>query len=197
MPGRGGWTAAGWTCRVPLNCGRLSFPQSLTSAAFPFSFQIASSLSKELCALVFGVNTFLATVLKTIITLIVSDKRGLGLPVHSQVSPLRPRCPGDAVVWAAASPTPRAWGCRSTVGGRGVVCRAGWAFPARRTDWSGAGRGGAARCPLTSAAAQVLSVLFGGALTSLHRPPCRLVSQEGWRPGREPFPWWSLLTALI
>ncbi|XP_054432433.1 reduced folate transporter [Pteronotus mesoamericanus] len=47
-------------------------------------FQIASSLSKELCALVFGVNTFLATILKTIITLIVSDKRGLGLPVRSQ-----------------------------------------------------------------------------------------------------------------
>ncbi|KAB1283688.1 Folate transporter 1 [Camelus dromedarius] len=51
---------------------------------FLFSFQIASSLSQELRALVFGVNTFLATVLKTIITLIVSDKRGLGLPVHSQ-----------------------------------------------------------------------------------------------------------------
>ncbi|KAM8817170.1 reduced folate transporter [Rhynchonycteris naso] len=48
------------------------------------TFQIASSLSKELCALVFGANTFLATVLKTIITLIVSDKRGLGLPVRSQ-----------------------------------------------------------------------------------------------------------------
>ncbi|KAB1283687.1 Folate transporter 1 [Camelus dromedarius] len=48
------------------------------------NFQIASSLSQELRALVFGVNTFLATVLKTIITLIVSDKRGLGLPVHSQ-----------------------------------------------------------------------------------------------------------------
>ncbi|KAM5336714.1 reduced folate transporter isoform 2-T5 [Glossophaga mutica] len=48
------------------------------------TFQIASSLSKELCALVFGVNTFFATVLKTIITLIVSDKRGLGLPVHKQ-----------------------------------------------------------------------------------------------------------------
>ncbi|KAM9695017.1 reduced folate transporter [Trichechus inunguis] len=46
--------------------------------------QIASSLSKELCALVFGINTFLATVLKTTITVIVSDKRGLGLPVHSQ-----------------------------------------------------------------------------------------------------------------
>ncbi|XP_004842577.2 folate transporter 1 [Heterocephalus glaber] len=48
------------------------------------TFRIASSLSKELCALVFGINTFLATVLKTCITLVVSDKRGLGLPVHSQ-----------------------------------------------------------------------------------------------------------------
>ncbi|XP_009949546.1 PREDICTED: folate transporter 1 [Leptosomus discolor] len=47
-------------------------------------FQIAASLSKELCALVFGVNTFCATVLKTIITIIVADKRGLGLPVHPQ-----------------------------------------------------------------------------------------------------------------
>ncbi|XP_068263371.1 reduced folate transporter [Nyctibius grandis] len=47
-------------------------------------FQIATSLSKELCALVFGVNTFFATVLKTIITIIVADKRGLGLAVHPQ-----------------------------------------------------------------------------------------------------------------
>ncbi|EMP29290.1 Folate transporter 1 [Chelonia mydas] len=47
-------------------------------------FQIATSLSKELCALVFGVNTFFATVLKTIITMIISDKRGLGLSVHPQ-----------------------------------------------------------------------------------------------------------------
>ncbi|KAM5281211.1 reduced folate transporter [Ctenodactylus gundi] len=48
------------------------------------TFRIASSLSKELCALVFGINTFLATVLKTSITLAVSDKRGLGLPVNKQ-----------------------------------------------------------------------------------------------------------------
>ncbi|EOA97568.1 Folate transporter 1, partial [Anas platyrhynchos] len=48
------------------------------------SFQIATSLSKELCALVFGVNTFFGTVLKTIITIIVADKRGLGLSVHPQ-----------------------------------------------------------------------------------------------------------------
>lgn len=47
-------------------------------------FQIATSLSKELCALVFGVNTFFGTVLKTIITIIVADKRGLGLSVHPQ-----------------------------------------------------------------------------------------------------------------
>lgn len=48
------------------------------------TFRIASSLSKELCALVFGINTFLATVLKTFITLVVSDKRGLGLDVRWQ-----------------------------------------------------------------------------------------------------------------
>uniref|UniRef100_A0A2K6GW67 Solute carrier family 19 member 1 n=1 Tax=Propithecus coquereli TaxID=379532 RepID=A0A2K6GW67_PROCO len=59
-------------------------PQSDPGLHLPFSFQIASSLSKELCALVFGVNTFFATILKTVITLIVSDKRGLGLVVHSQ-----------------------------------------------------------------------------------------------------------------
>nr|XP_060627380.1 reduced folate transporter [Anolis sagrei ordinatus]XP_060627381.1 reduced folate transporter [Anolis sagrei ordinatus] len=47
-------------------------------------FQIATSLSKELCALVFGINTFLATVLKTIITIIITDKRGLALSVHPQ-----------------------------------------------------------------------------------------------------------------
>ncbi|XP_060724527.1 reduced folate transporter isoform X1 [Tachysurus vachellii] len=48
------------------------------------TFQIASSLTKELCALVFGINTFLGTILKTIIILIVVEKRGLALPVHSQ-----------------------------------------------------------------------------------------------------------------
>uniref|UniRef100_H0W8P1 Solute carrier family 19 member 1 n=1 Tax=Cavia porcellus TaxID=10141 RepID=H0W8P1_CAVPO len=48
------------------------------------TFRIASSMCKELCALVFGINTFLATVLKTCITLVVSDKRGLFLDVRSQ-----------------------------------------------------------------------------------------------------------------
>ncbi|XP_054881047.1 reduced folate transporter [Poeciliopsis prolifica] len=48
------------------------------------TFQIASSLTRELCALVFGINTFLGTVLKSIINLIFSDKKGLGLDVKSQ-----------------------------------------------------------------------------------------------------------------
>ncbi|KAM6396580.1 reduced folate transporter [Pluvialis apricaria] len=48
------------------------------------TFQVAASLSKELCALVFGVNTLFATILKTIITIIVADKRVLGLSVHPQ-----------------------------------------------------------------------------------------------------------------
>ncbi|XP_075905469.1 reduced folate transporter [Nelusetta ayraudi] len=48
------------------------------------TFQIASSLTKELCALVFGINTFLGTVLKSIIILIFVDKRGLALDVRSQ-----------------------------------------------------------------------------------------------------------------
>lgn len=73
----------------PLHTCRCVLPLAarLTPTPLSLSFQIASSLSKELCALVFGINTFLATVLKTAITLVVSDRRGLGLPVHSQVSP--------------------------------------------------------------------------------------------------------------
>ncbi|XP_010184830.1 PREDICTED: folate transporter 1 [Mesitornis unicolor] len=91
-------------------------------------FQIATSLSKELCALVFGVNTFFATVLKTIITIIVADKRGLGLSVHPQFNvyfgyftllaavyllaaigdaqPPGPSWPGPR---SRASPSPRRW----------------------------------------------------------------------------------------
>ncbi|XP_007244303.2 reduced folate transporter [Astyanax mexicanus] len=69
-----------WVCYVAYALFR-GFYQFLVPIA---TFQIASSLTKELCALVFGVNTFVGTILKTIITLIVADKRGLALPVHSQ-----------------------------------------------------------------------------------------------------------------
>ncbi|KAJ8403429.1 hypothetical protein AAFF_G00352010 [Aldrovandia affinis] len=69
-----------WVCYVAYSFFR-GFYQFLVPIA---TFQIASSLTKEMCALVFGVNTFLGTILKTIVTIIVADKRGLGLPVHSQ-----------------------------------------------------------------------------------------------------------------
>ncbi|XP_074766321.1 reduced folate transporter isoform X1 [Athene noctua] len=69
-----------WLCYAAYVLFRGSY-QFLVPVAI---FQIATSLSKEHCALVFGVNTFFATVLKTIITIIVADKRGLGLSVHPQ-----------------------------------------------------------------------------------------------------------------
>ncbi|XP_069790284.1 reduced folate transporter isoform X2 [Narcine bancroftii] len=73
-----------WVCYVGFVLFRSSH-QLLVPIAI---FQIATSLSKELCALVFGINTFLATILKTIITLIIADKRGLGLHVNNQIQPL-------------------------------------------------------------------------------------------------------------
>ncbi|XP_037102154.1 reduced folate transporter [Syngnathus acus] len=69
-----------WACYVAYVLFR-SFYQFLVPIA---TFQIASSLTKELCALVFGINTFLGTILKSIINLIFSDKRGLAMDVHSQ-----------------------------------------------------------------------------------------------------------------
>lgn len=75
-----GTTSSIWVCYIAYVFFR-GFHQFLVPIA---TFQIASSLTKELCALVFGVNTFLGTILKTIITLIVADKQGLALSVHSQ-----------------------------------------------------------------------------------------------------------------
>ncbi|KAM4024377.1 reduced folate transporter isoform 1-T3 [Anomaloglossus baeobatrachus] len=69
-----------WVCYVAYVLFRSSY-QFLVPIAI---FQIASSMSKELCALVFGINTFFATILKTIITIIIADKRGLALSVHPQ-----------------------------------------------------------------------------------------------------------------
>lgn len=49
-------------------------------------FQIAVNLSVERYALIFGINTFIALVIQTIITVIVVDQRGLNLPISIQVS---------------------------------------------------------------------------------------------------------------
>ena len=49
------------------------------------SFHIAANLSMERYALVFGVNTFIALALQTLLTLIVVDASGLGLEITTQV----------------------------------------------------------------------------------------------------------------
>ena len=49
-------------------------------------FQIAVNLSVERYALVFGINTFIALVIQTLLTVIVVDSGGLNLPVSIQVS---------------------------------------------------------------------------------------------------------------
>lgn len=69
-----------WVCYVAYVLFR-GFYQFLVPIA---TFQIASSLTKELCALVFGINTFLGTILKSIINLIFADKKGMALDVHDQ-----------------------------------------------------------------------------------------------------------------
>ncbi|XP_077150956.1 thiamine transporter 1 [Ranitomeya variabilis] len=48
------------------------------------TFQIAANLSMECYALVFGVNTFTALVLQTVMTVIVVDSSGLGLDLFTQ-----------------------------------------------------------------------------------------------------------------
>lgn len=48
-------------------------------------YEIASSLDMQRYALVFGVNTFVALLLQSLLTLVVVDAAGLGLGVFSQV----------------------------------------------------------------------------------------------------------------
>ena len=49
------------------------------------SFQIAANLSMECYALTFGINTFVALSLQTIITVTVVDEAALGLDIVTQV----------------------------------------------------------------------------------------------------------------
>ncbi|XP_019965201.2 reduced folate transporter [Paralichthys olivaceus] len=69
-----------WVCYTAYVLFR-GFYQFLVPIA---TYQIASSLTKELCALVFGINTFLGTILKSIISFIFADKRGLAMDVRTQ-----------------------------------------------------------------------------------------------------------------
>ncbi|KAK2108339.1 hypothetical protein P7K49_013504 [Saguinus oedipus] len=62
----------------------LNFKLHQRSGDKSFKFQIAVTLSVERYALVFGINTFIALVIQTIMTVIVVDQRGLNLPISIQ-----------------------------------------------------------------------------------------------------------------
>nr|XP_028582434.1 thiamine transporter 1 isoform X3 [Podarcis muralis] len=69
-----------WVCYASYVVFRIVYMLLITIA----TFQIATNLSVERYALVFGVNTFIALVLQTLLTLIVVDAKGLGLDIFTQ-----------------------------------------------------------------------------------------------------------------
>ncbi|XP_062451591.1 thiamine transporter 1 [Rhea pennata] len=69
-----------WVCYASYVVFRIIYMLLITIA----TFQIATNLSVERYALVFGVNTFIALALQTLLTLIVVDASGLGLDIFTQ-----------------------------------------------------------------------------------------------------------------
>ncbi|EAW90846.1 SLC19A2 isoform 2 [Pan troglodytes] len=69
-----------WVCYASYVVFRIIYMLLITIA----TFQIAANLSMERYALVFGVNTFIALALQTLLTLIVVDASGLGLEITTQ-----------------------------------------------------------------------------------------------------------------
>ncbi|XP_045054375.2 thiamine transporter 2 isoform X2 [Desmodus rotundus] len=69
-----------WACYA----GYLTFKTSYMLLITIAVFQIAVNLSVERYALVFGINTFIALVIQTLLTVIVVDSGGLNLPVSIQ-----------------------------------------------------------------------------------------------------------------
>ncbi|VCW50326.1 unnamed protein product, partial [Gulo gulo] len=69
-----------WVCYTSYVIFRIIYMLLITIA----TFQIAANLSMERYALVFGVNTFIALALQTLLTLIVVDSSGLGLDITTQ-----------------------------------------------------------------------------------------------------------------
>uniref|UniRef100_A0A3Q2QMP6 Solute carrier family 19 member 2 n=1 Tax=Fundulus heteroclitus TaxID=8078 RepID=A0A3Q2QMP6_FUNHE len=74
------WVDNIWTCYGSYVVFRTVYMLLITVA----TYQIAASLSMQRYALVFGVNTFGALLLWTLITVVVVDSAGLGLDVHTQ-----------------------------------------------------------------------------------------------------------------
>ncbi|XP_049632619.1 thiamine transporter 1 [Suncus etruscus] len=73
-------TSSIWVCYASYVVFRVIYMLLITIA----TFQIAANLSMERYALVFGVNTFIALALQTLLTLIVVDASGLGLEITTQ-----------------------------------------------------------------------------------------------------------------
>ncbi|XP_077617454.1 thiamine transporter 2-like isoform X2 [Crocuta crocuta] len=69
-----------WVCYAGFLIFKSSYMLLITIAAF----QIAVNLSVERYALVFGINTFIALVIQTVMTVAVVDNQGLGLSVNIQ-----------------------------------------------------------------------------------------------------------------
>ncbi|KAJ8253053.1 hypothetical protein GJAV_G00208610 [Gymnothorax javanicus] len=69
-----------WVCYASYVIFRATYMLLITIA----TYQIAANLSMRRYALVFGVNTFIALLLQTMLTLIVVDSVGLGLDIISQ-----------------------------------------------------------------------------------------------------------------
>ncbi|XP_044148129.1 thiamine transporter 2-like isoform X3 [Bufo gargarizans] len=77
-----------WMCYA----GYLIFKSSYMLLITIATFQIAVNLTMERYALMFGMNTFVALALQTIITIIVVDGRGLGLDIITQCFCLGHHC---------------------------------------------------------------------------------------------------------
>ncbi|XP_048056427.1 LOW QUALITY PROTEIN: thiamine transporter 1 [Megalobrama amblycephala] len=69
-----------WVCYTAYIIFRATYMLLITIA----TYQIAANLSMKRYALVFGVNTFIALVLQTLLPLIVVDSAGLGLDIFLQ-----------------------------------------------------------------------------------------------------------------
>uniref|UniRef100_A0A8C6U0K3 Solute carrier family 19 member 2 n=1 Tax=Neogobius melanostomus TaxID=47308 RepID=A0A8C6U0K3_9GOBI len=69
-----------WTCYSLYVLFRAMYMLLITVA----TFQIAASLNMQRYALVFGVNTFVALLLQSLLTLVVVDSVGLGLDIYTQ-----------------------------------------------------------------------------------------------------------------
>ncbi|XP_062303245.1 thiamine transporter 1 [Osmerus eperlanus] len=69
-----------WVCYISYIVFRATYMLLITIA----TYQIAVNLSMQRYALVFGVNTFIALLLQTLLTLVVVDTAGLGLDVFTQ-----------------------------------------------------------------------------------------------------------------